>query len=192
MFVVTYSFAQKFNGYVITDQNVIIKGELKMLKDAQGRKISINDGKSYFIRTFYILDLKSYAYKKDTFMILNAFHPFEGNDYLAEGVEAKVLISKGKLKLYYGKLPEYRTSVSAMPAPGGGFTGVVQKTSESIYIIHDNESLYGVSGGDNFIKSVSVPLGDDAALMKRIKNKELKYKDIVEIITLYNANASIR
>jgi len=191
MFVVTYSFAQKFNGYVITDQNVMIKGELKMLKDAQGRKISINDGKSYFIRTFYILDLKSYAYKKDTFMILNAFHPFEGDDYLAEGVEAKVLISKGKLKLYYGELPEYRTSVTTMLSPNG-VIGAGQRKRESIYIIHDNESLYGVSSGDNFIKSVSVPLGDDAALMKRIKNKELKYKDIVEIITLYNANASIR
>jgi len=103
----TFSYAQDINGYVVTEQNVLIKGNVRILADKYGKKISVNDGKSYFTRTFYTRELKSYAYKKDTFAILNAFYPFEGDSYLAENIEAKVLISKGKLKLYYAALPDY-------------------------------------------------------------------------------------
>jgi len=182
------SYAQKFNGYVITDQNVKINGHLTLLKDAQGKKISVNDGKSYFVRTFYIHDLKSYAYKKDTFMVLPAFYPF-GSDYLAEDVVVEVRISKGKLKLYYGELPDfYPYTYTTVPTGSPNGVGVTAHKKRCFtYIIQDDESLYGVQKGDDFIKSISIPLADNEILMKRIKNKELKYKDMVEIITLYNA-----
>lgn len=185
--VPSFSYTQDVNGYVVTEQNVMIKGNVKMLADQYGKKISINDGKSYFTRTFYTNELKSYAYKKDTFAILNAFHPFKGEDYLAESIEAKVIISKGELKLYYVTLPDYGyTYVSHGPAGIGGYV----RTSYKTYVIEYSNNLYGVKNGDNerFIKSISIALADNQALLKRIRNNEFKYKDIKKIITLYNAS----
>lgn len=182
-----FSYTQDINGYVVTEQNVMIRGNVRILGDQYGRKISINDGKSYFTRTFYINDLKSYAYKKDTFAILNAFHPFEGEDYLAENIEAKVLVSKGELKLYYVTLPDYGyTYVSHGPNSMGGYV----RTSYKTYVIEYSNNLYGVKNGDkeSFIKSISVALADNEALLKRIRNNEFKYKDMKKIITIYNAS----
>lgn len=183
LLIPSLSVAQNINGYVVTEQNVIIKGELKILADQYGKKISVNDGKSYFTRTFYIQELKAYAYKKDTFAILNAFHPFEGEDYLAENVEAKVLISKGPLKLYYATLPDYSVTYIIIGQPG---LGTNTRTSYKTYIIDYSNNLYGVKTSDSFIKSISTALADNETLLKRIRNKEFKYKDMEKIIAIYN------
>jgi hypothetical protein len=182
------SYTQDVNGYVVTGQNILIKGNVQILADQYGRKISINDGKSYFIRTFYINELNSYAYKKDTFKILSAFHPFEGEDYLAESIEAKVLVSKGELKLYYVTLPDYGSAYVANLTPNGG--GGYVYTSYKTYVIDYSNNLYGVKHDDkeSFIKSISLALADNEALLKRIRNNEFKYKDMKKIITIYNAS----
>jgi hypothetical protein len=186
-FIPSLLYAQKINGYVVTEQNVMIKGELKILADQYGKKISVNDGKSYFTRTFYLRELKAYAYKKDTFAILNAFHPFEGEDYLAENLEAKVLISKGPLKLYYATLPDYSITYINTGYPG---SGAYTRTNYKTYVINYSGNLYGVKNGDtqSFVKSISIALADNETLLKRIRNNEFKYKDMEKIIALYNAS----
>jgi hypothetical protein len=94
--------AQKFDGFVITNQDSLFKGYMKIALDGQaGRRILITNNKKKKPRSFYVKDLKYYAYKKDTSAILRNFYPFVGEDYQVEWLEAEVLISKGKLKLYY-------------------------------------------------------------------------------------------
>ncbi len=182
----SFSYTQDVNGYVVTEQNVKIKGKVKILADQYGKKISINDGKSYFTRTFYIHELKSYAYKKDTFAILNAFYPFEGENYLAESTEAKVIISKGELKLYYVTFPDYGSTYDSFHNPVAGDYTI--RTSYKTYVIEYVNNLYGVKNGDqeSFIKSISPALADNEALLKRIRNNEFKCKDIKKIIAIYN------
>jgi hypothetical protein len=182
--------AQDINGYVVTKDNIVIRGNIRILADQQGKKISVNDGKSYFTRTFYINELNAYAHKKDTFAILNSFHPFEGEDYLAESVEAKVLVSKGELKLYYVTFADYGSiHESGSDYNTAGFT---YRTSYKTYVIEYSNNFYGVKNGDqeSFIKSISLALADNEALLKRIKSNEFKYKDMKKIISIYSASKS--
>lgn len=183
-----FSHAQRINGYVVTEQNILIKGDVRILGDQYGKKISINDGKSYFTRTFYLRELKSYAYKKDTFEILNAFHPFEGEDYLAEGIEAKVVIGKGELKLYSVSFSDYELSYLPNPPPNVG--GFVTRINYKTYVIEYSNNFYGVKHDDqkSFVKSISLALADNEPLLKRIRNGELKYKDMKKIIAIYNTS----
>jgi hypothetical protein len=179
--------AQNFDGFVITNQDSLFKGYMKITLDGQkGRRILITDNKKKKPKSFHLQDLKSYAYKRDTTVILRNFYPFEGENYQVELIEAKVLISKGKVKLYYATLPNYKQQLIMIPS-ATGMTGYGQ-TLYSTYIVRDLENnLIGINKEkDKFIESIESIVGDNKELMKRIRNKELGYKDTKEIIKIYN------
>src|SRR5262245_38081334 len=96
-----------FNGLLVTNEDSVIRGYMRISLDERGKKFEITQDKKKKPAVFYSNDLKYYAFKKDTFAFLNAFYPFRGEDYLAQGVEAKILIRRGRVKLYQGVLPEY-------------------------------------------------------------------------------------
>ncbi len=179
--------AQKFDGFVITNQDSLFKGYMKISLDGlKGRRILITNNKKKKPRSFYVKDLKYYAYKKDTSAILKNFYPFVGEDYQVEWMEAEVLISKGKLKLYQAILPNYKQELIMRPSPTG--MPAHEQTVYWAYIVKDEESnLIGIKNEKHkFIESIQSVVGNNKELMKRIENKELWNKDMEEIIKIYN------
>lgn len=131
--------------------------------------------------------ISEYAIKKDTFAILRNFYPFEGEDYQVESIEAEVLISKGKVKLYFATLPDYKNNLIMGPSATGGMTSYGQSLY-SIYIVKNTENnLIGIKDEkDKLFKTIQSIIGDDKELVKRVENGELKYKDTEQIIRIYN------
>ena len=139
--------------------------------------------------------------------MLNNFYPFKGEDYEAKGVEAKIVIRKGKIKLYEAVLPGYDFNLARIAefhskqASGIPSNNTLYRPSDQeykTYILKDsNGELFGVknpfganklrlNGHEDFLKSIETVFGDDEELMSRFNNKELKYKDLPEVVRLYN------
>lgn len=187
VFIFTSGYAQKFDGFVITEQDSLFKGYMRFsLEGGNGLKVLITNDKQKKPRSYFVRDLKYYAYKKDTFALLQAFRPFEGEDYMAVGVEAKFIISKGNVKLFKGDFKNYLAPYFV----NGVYIEPVYKT----YIVKNQDGdLFGIKyEQDEFLESIKVALGDDLELMKQIENKELRYRDIEEIIKIYNKNKSMK
>jgi len=68
--------------------------------------------------------------------------------------------------------------------------------TESYYFIHSNVERFFIKKDNKklrikektFKKQMKELVGDDEALMKKIDSEELKYNDLIEIVTIYNSN----
>lgn len=197
LLVNTYCYCQKFDGFVITQEDSLFKGYMIFSSaGGKGTQVLITNDKKKRPRSYLVKDLKYYAYKKDTFALLHAFYPFEGEDYMASGIEGKFVISKGSVKLYHAEFPDYNKIIAGpglMVGIGGVSVGVGRgnnKAPYSTYVIRDREgNLHGIKGKkEEFFRLIEIALGDDFELMKRIQSNELGYKDIKEIVKIYNTN----
>lgn len=192
--VVFISFGQKkqdepYDGYVITQDNVLIKGYLDFVvgNDVSGRKILLCKQRNFSPREFYTLELDGYAYKKDTFRIFNNLQPFLDEDYVIARAESKVIVS-GKLVLYetYGQVADM-----AMPimtgAPGGAMNTTVTRSRSSFYVVQSpTGELIGIKP-ENFLEEIHRLVYDVPDLLKRIDEKVLRFKHLEKIISEYNA-----
>jgi hypothetical protein len=187
--------AQKFDGFIITHEDSLFEGYMHLSSERNRRTILITPDKNIKPRTFYVDDLKYYAFKKDTFALLPDFYPFVGDDYVAENIEAKVLISKGRLKLYQAEFPDYRDSYVYLPNPGNaagqpGASAPMTSSYKSYIVKLPDGQLYGIrKEKSEFIESIEFVIADDEELMSRVRDKELKFKDTEEIIRAYNRKA---
>lgn len=189
LFLVTQSLnAQKFDGFVITNEDSLFRGFMRISIDGQkGRKILITDDKKKAPRSFHLKDLQYYAYRGDTTAILRGFYPFEGENYHVDWLEAKVLISKGKIKLYYATFPEYKEELVTYSNGVDGMPQISKKLYSTFLVKDLQGNLVGVPNEkDKFIESIRGIVGDNKELMKRIENKELRYKHTEEIIRIFN------
>jgi hypothetical protein len=185
--------AQKFDGFVITDQDSLFKGYMRIFVDGTGRKILLTKDKRKTPKIFRLTNLKYYAYKKDTFAILKNFYPFDGEEFQVEFMEAKVIIQKGRLKLYYGVLQGHEVFTHRILAPSapnsGAYKGVeVALSSYRTYIVKNEEGVLKAIKieKDEFFKSIEIVIGKNSELLERIRNKEFRFKDTKRIIEIYN------
>jgi hypothetical protein len=179
----------KFNGFVITENNVKVEGyitfEVGNLK--QGTKIKLRKKPNDTPQIFYTLDLKGYAYKKDTFRIIHNLQPYLDDDKIIKKAEAKI-ISNGKLILY--KIPQYEenyntTRVTDPGMPGGSST-IMFKKLYNVYVIRDAKNeMIGIKK-DNFQSIMHEMLTDAPDILIKIDNKTLKFKHLEKIVDEYN------
>lgn len=189
--------AQKFDGFVITENDSIFKGYMRILSGGvKGTKFLVTKDKKKKPREFFSTELKYYAYKKDTFVYLRNFYPFENADYAFEILEAKVLVSKGTLKLYSSSFfPDKKDPHKVFASrpglgPNGYGSGVssIQTMTESIYIIKNRDDyLIGVrKNKKDFLRAMEIAIGDNMDLMNTVKAGKLRFSQMKKIITLYN------
>jgi hypothetical protein len=186
-----HSTAQKFDGFVITEQDSLFKGYMKISIDGYQRNILMTKNKKLPPRQFKTAELKYYAYKKDTFAILKNFYAFEEKSDYIEMVEAKVLISKGKLKLYSGIVPDFdksNWSPGVIMGPNGQMMmgGRVSKYHRT-YIVKDEEgTLRVIKSGRDFFQSIEPLISNNVNLVELVRQRKLRFKDTEKIIQLYN------
>lgn len=185
------SESQKFDGFVITTKDSLFKGYMKISIDgSKGRKILITDDKKKKPKSYHLTDLKYYSYKNDTFAMLRNFYPFEDDGYQIESVEAKVIISKGAIKVYFATLPEYKDTVIPIIIPTGtGVSAIFVRPEYATYILKDRENNLKALRKEKgeFEKSIEIIIGEDNDLMNQVRNKHFKFKDTEEIIRIYNS-----
>lgn len=141
------SNSQKIDGFVITEQDSLFKGYMRISIDGSQRNILMTKNKKLPPRQFKTSELKYYAYKKDTFAILKNFYAFEEKSDYIEMIEAKVLISKGKLKLYTGIVPDLdrsNWSSVAITGPNGQMMGAPAPKYYRSYIVKNEEGTLRV------------------------------------------------
>ena len=176
----------KFNGLVITKDNLIIKGYLKLSVGTidKGTKITLSKRPNDKPQIFYTLDLKGYVYKGDTFRIIHNLQPYLDDNRIIEKAEARIA-QNGKLILY--EIPE--TYYSTIPISTGGPVGTTSMTminKSFIYVISNTKGeLIGVKK-DNFNNEMHNLLLDAPDMLERIENRVLKFKDIEKIVKEYN------
>lgn len=190
-------FAQKFDGFVITESDSIFKGYMRILNGGEkGIKFLITRDKKKKPRAFFSSELKYYAFKKDTFAYLQNFYLFENTEYPIERLEAKVLFSHGNLKLYSSSIIPHKkdpqrvtTYFPGAPMPNGmPGVGSFSTQAEPIYIVKNRDGyLTGVrKNKKDFIKAMEVLIGDNTELISEIKSGKLRFADMKKIIALYN------
>jgi hypothetical protein len=187
------SCCQNFDGFVITQDDSLIRGYMRILKgDHRGSKILITPDKRTVPRMFYSLELKRYVYRKDTIAILENFYPFDEEQYSISKIEAKAIVRTGRLKLYEAILPEYKPTVGVYIIPTGGAVPVMgayyYQTGFQTYLVKmEDGSIHGIKKRKkDFIECMEYILSGNPALMALISKGQLRFKDTPEIIRRHN------
>ena len=174
----------KYNGYVVTLENIRIKGYLRLETGdlTRGKKILLLKKPNDNPQIFYSRELKGYVYKKDTFKIIQNLQPYLDDTKVIERAEAKI-IDRGKLTLFEIPVQYYST----IPMFGVGTVGSMRALkTEYVYVIADTKNeLIGVKK-ENFNEELSILLKDAPEILERINNKELRFKNLDKIVKEYN------
>jgi hypothetical protein len=195
--ICNHLLAQDFDGFVITESDSIFKGYMRIVSGGEnGTKFLVTKNKKKKPREFFSNELKYYAYKKDTFIYLRNFYPFENADYAVDILEAKVLISNGRLKLYSSTIIPNKKDPNGVlvTMPGGtrnGFSSPISHTyatPETIFIVKNQDGeLIGIrKNNEDFIRAMEFIIGDNIDLINKVKTKILRFADMKQIITTYN------
>ena len=180
------NWEEKFNGLVITHDNVVVNGYLKFeaATRSQGRKILLLKKPTDNPQIFYTHELKGYVYKNDTFRIIHNLQPFLDENKVIERAEARIA-QKGKLILY--EIPEiYYTHIFLGPSTPGipGQVPIAYETFISV-IQNSRGELIGIKK-ENFKEEMHRLLSDAPDILERIDNKVLKFRDLEKIVKEYN------
>jgi hypothetical protein len=182
--------AQK--GFVITQDDSLYHGFMRFTSDGEGgQKLLITNDKKKKPREYRLSDLKFYAYKKDTIAVLRDFFPFEEDDGVVEIMEARVIVSKGVLKLYHGSLPitSGHSTVALVPTISPvGFGVMATRQPYNTFLIRtpDGQIRAIKHQNDDFEESILPYIEDNEALAADVRSGKLKFRDIKEIILRYN------
>lgn len=177
-FFPTMAFAPK--GYVITEDSVYT-GEIRFEVGYtdRGTRIKIYKDIRKQPEVFYSLEVKEYAYKKDTFVILNNVELVDESINLIPTSEVKVL-ARGRIKLYEGSYtergPMRPTPVGVMPT----------QYVVTFYLLEDKNGYISQVRKSNFKPSMHRIISDAPSLLDRIEKGSLKFKDLEEIVKQYN------
>ena len=174
----------KYNGYVVTMENVRIKGYLRLEAGdlTRGKKILLLKKPNDNPQIFYSLELKGYVYKKDTFKIIQNLQPYLDDTKVIERAEAKI-IDRGKLTLLEIPVQYYSTT----PVVGVGTVGAMRTlNTDYIYVIADTKNEFIGIKKENFIDELSKLLSDAPDILERINRMELKFRNLEKIVKEYN------
>jgi hypothetical protein len=181
------------NGYVLTIDGGRIEGFLKVQRSFETGELEIElwrNKKDKNPLVYDLYQLQEYGIKKDTFLILTNFYPFEDQPTHFDVLEAKILI-RGKIDLLRID-HSYTTSYSTMM--GGGLIPaaidlIMENYDGPIMILNsDSKGLTRVANykKKEFVNSVNEFFEDDFSLMKKIIAGEYKFKDLKKIVLEYN------
>jgi hypothetical protein len=174
----------KYNGYVVTMENVRIKGYLRLETGdlTRGKKILLLKKPNDNPQIFYSLELKGYVYKKDTFKIIQNLQPYLDDTKVIERAEAKI-IDRGKLTLLEIPVQYYSTT----PVVGVRTVGAMRTLkTDYTYVIADTKNEFIGIKNENFIYELSKLLSDAPDILERINRKELKFRNLEKIVKEYN------
>ncbi len=169
-------------GYIITLQGETVSGRIKKLKP-------YGYGPKYFTSIKFYKTSNSEPVKYKACEINSCFV----DSTLFEGINTNTDYNKcyflekaieGKITLYFKHIANRATVVS-----GGAPINVgSSKWIRSAYYLKlkDSEKLINLGYGSKFRKTAVIFFKDNPALVEKIKNKELKAKNIYDIIEIYN------
>ncbi len=195
IFTLFYSSINAQNGYVKLLSNLTINGFIKQNRSIETGELEIEvwlTKKDKTPKTYRLSDITEYAIKKDTFRILTNFYPFEDNDLHFDIVRAKI-IQKGKVDLLILNPDITLTFSNAM---GGGLIPALidenlsnYNYNGSIFILScESKNLLGSVSHqkDEFVNTMKKYFNDDYNLMKKIIDREYKFKHLKTIVKKYN------
>lgn len=181
------------NGYVKHVSNSTINGFIRQNRSIKTGELEIEvwlTKKDKNPKSYSLSELTEYAIKKDTFLILADFYPFEGKDLHFDFVPARI-IESGKVDLFIISQSNYPTLSQVM---GGGLIPALIDESLGnyngpLFILRSKSKnlIGGVSNQkDEFVYSVNDYFKDNFNLMKKIINRDYKFKDLKTIVKEYN------
>jgi len=179
------NWEDKYNGFVKTTDGLLVEGYLRFevgFKN-RGTRIKLYKKPNESPEIFYTLELREYAFNKDTFKIFTNIKPFENDDKIINIVEAK-RISSGKLDVY--EIPEYYSSHVTIPSASGGAMGMTTGSVKYIYLVFNkNGQMTGIRK-DIFEEKIKELMPDRQDIINKINSGELKFKHIKKIFASYN------
>lgn len=183
-------FAQ--NGYVITNENKLVKGYLRKQIDfdTQREEIEIyKSPKNTEADISYLMnDLKEYAIRNDTFRILR---DLAINDWFVIDFIRVRVIATGKLNLFKSKhIANYSQSKHKLwvsDGSPGNFKVPFGEVREYPYYIVEDQDKYLLAVDREDFKIQLEELIENLDLKKTLKSKKFKYKHIPDLIIEYNS-----
>jgi hypothetical protein len=116
------------NGYIKLSDDSVQTGYIRYVTSVKNGEQLIEFWKTKTDKApvkFHKKEIVEYAIKKDTFLILKNFQPFEGEDIFFEAVDARIMKS-GKVQLLRANNPYYNANnMIPVPVPGAGTVFVV-------------------------------------------------------------------
>lgn len=189
LFLLIPAFSQAQQNFIVTINDSIFHGYVRPKSIEGVPYILFTEDKKKAPKKYRREQLKYYSYKKDTFAIFQNFYPFPDDTEPVDIMEARLLISKGALKLYFGMMPILSDKIMVTPiVTPTGVGAMVQRIPYATYIVKDGEGqLHAVRHAkDGFKDSILSLVGDDEELAEMINSGVLKYDDIEKIIAKYN------
>jgi len=180
------------NGYVITNTDSLIEGFLKYKRSFETKKFEIELWRTKKDKNplhYSLTSIKEYAIKKDTFRVVQNFHPFPDEDLLIDVLELSLIV-RGKLSLYstFELKNNYyliRVHIGSGPTPPP-----IPQDQQIIYIIEDDNGNVVALHRRDFETTLTRFL-DYERYSRKVKTKKFRYKDIPELIRLYNNEMEI-
>jgi len=171
-------FINYIDGYVVKENRDTIYGQLRELNAEKScLKIKFIDSKGNKVK---FKDKEVYAYKRGDDLYYKK--TYERPISISNMKGFMKLMVKGKVNLY--KFNYVEKNVGVMDSNGGMIPGG-NSYRKDYYIEKKNSNLFLVTK-IGFKHLVANYLSDNFDLANKIRNKELKYRDIKEIVRTYN------
>jgi hypothetical protein len=170
-------FNNYIDGYVVTESRDTIYGKLKdMGEERSCFKIKFIDSNGKKVK---FKDAEVYAYKRGAELYFKK--SYERPISFSNMLGFMKLIDNGEVKLFQFNFVVHNTGTMTA---NGVMTGGGTRWSEDYYIEKNNRLLLVRKLG--FRKTMAEYFSDNSELVDKIRSKELRYRDIREIVRTYN------
>ncbi|MEO1053251.1 MAG: hypothetical protein AAFX87_21645 [Bacteroidota bacterium] len=173
IFATSNGFCQSDNGYVVTLKNDTIRGRLKNFGEIKScNKVDLVDNKKAR-RKYKPKHLKAYQIDNSIYVTQRAERPLK----LGSALVFMKLVVDGDVRLF-------RYHYFAQTGGAGPNQPSISTPEIDYYLERDGKLTLVRSLG--FKKSMSIYFRDNRELIKLIQNKDLKYRNMEEIVRIYN------
>ena len=186
-FSISYSFAQEsdyapsgeyVDGYIVLTSSDTLYGYLKELDIIDScKKVDFLDKNKEKVK---VKPKKIAAYKRGEDLFIRKDE--QSGKFQGQTIGLLKVIEDGKVRLYQHT---YDMSSSPMPKPGLGI-GIKVNNHKTDYYLERYGRLMMVNKL-HFKNEMSMYFSDYEEIVKKIVDKELQFKDIIEIVKLYNS-----
>lgn len=195
LILIFFNNSKAQNGYVITNTDSLIEGFLKYKRSFETKKFEIELWRTKKDKNplhYSLTSIKEYAIKKDTFRVVQNFHPFPDEDLLIDVLELSLIV-RGKLSLYSTlelKNDHYPIKIHTGSAPMAPSMHYYDKEKLITYIIEDDNGNIVALDRNGFDTTLNRFL-DYEKYARKVRSKKFRYKDIPELIRFYNKEMEI-
>lgn len=189
VFLTTYTFVHAQNGYIITNEDSVKIGYLKLSHSNEPScpyNITLYLHKKDKNPIIYSLkSLKSYAYKKDTFLILKDYYVFGLQKYYKEVLILKQTMG-GSIKLYETKDVIYsRFNFEIGPSPYYPTSSGSYNLEVTMFFISDNENSLVALDPDDFESDLN-DFVDVPYCAQKLGYRKISYDNIPRMVSYQN------